>query len=84
MLVLWIVEWALKLALKASSVVCVIASSLFLLSSVFYFVESNVKNGCICLAIAFLFSPYGLHFLAVKLAAWFMVMRMLLKEKVYG
>ncbi len=32
MLVLWIVEWALTLALKASAVVCVIASALFLLS----------------------------------------------------
>ena len=32
MLVLWIVEWALTLALKASAVVCVIASTLFLLS----------------------------------------------------
>ena len=31
MLVLWIVEWALTLALKASAVVCVIASALFLL-----------------------------------------------------
>ena len=50
MLVLWIVEWALTLALKASAVVCVIASALFLLSGFFYFVEGNVKNGCICVA----------------------------------
>ena len=35
MLVLWIVEWALTLALKASAVVCVIASALFLLSGCF-------------------------------------------------
>ena len=61
MLVLWIVEWALTLALKASAVVCVIASALFLLSGVFYFVDGNVQNGCICLGIAFLLSPYGLH-----------------------
>ena len=45
MLVLWIVEWALTLALKASAVVCVIASALFLLSGVFYFVDGNVQNG---------------------------------------
>lgn len=57
MLVLWIVEWALTLALKASAVVCVIASALFLLSGVFYFVDGNVQNGCICLGIAFLLSP---------------------------
>lgn len=60
MLVLWIVEWALTLALKASAVVCVIASALFLLS------------------------PYGLHYLAVKLTARFIGMRMLLKERIYG
>lgn len=41
MLVLWIVEWALTLALKASAVVCVIASALFLLSGVFYFVDGQ-------------------------------------------
>ena len=57
MLVLWIVEWALTLALKASAVVCVIASALFLLSGFFYFVDGNVQNGCICLGIAFLQCP---------------------------
>lgn len=76
MLVLWIVEWALTLAL--------IASALFLLSGVFYFVDGNVQNGCICLGIAFLLSPYGLHYLAVKLTARFIGMRMLLKERIYG
>lgn len=81
MLVLWIVEWAL---LKASAVVCVIASALFLLSGVFYFVDGNVQNGCICLGIAFLLSPYGLHYLAVKLTARFIGMRILLKERIYG
>ena len=84
MLALRIVEWVFKLTLKASSVVCVIASALFLLSCIFYFVESSVLNGCICLGIAFLLSPYGLHFLAVKLTARFMGMRMLLKERIYG
>ena len=88
MLVLWIVEWALTLALtlalKASAVVCVIASALFLLSGVFYFVDGNVQNGCICLGIAFLLSPYGLHYLAVKLTARFIGMRILLKERIYG
>ena len=77
MLVLWIVEWALTLALKASAVVCVIASALFLLSGFFYFVDGNVQNGCICLGIAFLLSPYGLHYLAVKLTARFIGMRRL-------
>lgn len=77
MLVLWIVEWALTLALKASAVVCVIASALFLLSGFFYFVDGNVQNGCICLGIAFLLSPYGLHYLAVKLTARFIGMRIL-------
>ena len=76
MLVLWIVEWALTLALQASA--------LFLLSGVFYFVDGNVQNGCICLGIAFLLSPYGLHYLAVKLTARFIGMRMLLKERIYG
>ena len=84
MLVLRIVEWALTLALKASAVVCVIASALFLLSGFFYFVDGNVQNGCICLGIAFLLSPYGLHYLAVKLTARFIGMRILLKERIYG
>ena len=84
MLVLWIVEWALTLALKTSAVVCVIASALFLLSGFFYFVDGNVQNGCICLGIAFLLSPYGLHYLAVKLTARFIGMRMLLRERIYG
>ena len=70
--------------LKASAVVCVIASALFLLSGLFYFVDGNVQNGCICLGIAFLLSPYGLHYLAVKLTARFIGMRMLLKERIYG
>lgn len=81
---LWIVEWALTLALKASAVVCVIASALFLLSGFFYFVDGNVQNGCICLGIAFLLSPYGLHYLAVKLTARFIGMRILLRERIYG
>ena len=84
MLVLWIIECVCKLALKASAVVCVIASALFLLSGVFYFVDGNVQNGCICLGIAFLLSPYGLHYLAVKLTARFIGMRMLLRERIYG
>lgn len=50
----------------------------------FYFVDGNVQNGCICLGIAFLLSPYGLHYLAVKLTARFIGMRMLLKERIYG
>ena len=49
-----------------------------------YFVDGNVQNGCICLGIAFLLSPYGLHYLAVKLTARFIGMRMLLKERIYG
>ena len=32
----------------------------------------------------FLLSPYGLHYLAVKLTARFIGMRMLLKERIYG
>ena len=69
---------------QASAVVCVIASALFLLSGFFYFVDGNVQNGCICLGIAFLLSPYGLHYLAVKLTARFIGMRILLKERIYG
>ena len=57
MLVLWIVEWALTLALKASAVVCVIASALFLLSGFFYFVDSNVQNGCSVWALRFCSPP---------------------------
>ena len=44
----------------------------------------NVQNGCICLGIAFLLSPYGLHYLAVKLTARFIGMRILLRERIYG
>lgn len=84
MLLLWIIECACKLALKLSSVVFVLASILFVLASIPYFTGGNALNGCICLVIAFLLSPYGLPLLAVKLLAWFIVMRMLLKEKIYG
>ena len=84
MLLLWIVECACRLVLNVSSVVCVIVSILFLLSGFFYFVDGNVQNGCICLGIAFLLSPYGLHYLAVKLTARFISMRILLRERIYG
>ncbi len=71
------------LALKASAVVCVIASALFLLSGVFYFVDGNVQNGCICLGIAFLLSPTDCTIWRVKLTARFIGMRMLLKERIW-
>jgi hypothetical protein len=83
MLLLWIIECACKLALKLSSVVFLLFTILFVLASIPYFTGGNALNGCICLVIAFLLSPYGLPLLAVKLLAWFIVMRMLLKEKIY-
>ena len=84
MLVLWIIECVCKLVLKLSTVVFVLVSILFALASVFHFTHGSVPNGCICLVIAFLLSPYGLPMLAVKLLAWFIVMRTLFKEKLYG
>ena len=84
MLVLWIVEWALTLALKASAVVCVLLSILFVVAGIYHFANGSTLNGCIGLAIAFLLSPYGLSLLAVKLTARFIVIRMLLKERIYG
>jgi hypothetical protein len=84
MLILWLFECVCKLALKLSAVVFTIASILFVLASIFYFTHGSTLNGCIGLAIAFLISPYGLPLLAVKLLAWFIVMRMLFKEKIYG
>lgn len=84
MLILWIIECVCKPVLKLSSVVFVPASILFVAASIFYFTHGSKLNGCIGLVIAFLLSPYGLPMLAVKLLAWFIVMRMLLKEKIYG
>lgn len=84
MLTLWLIECLCKLALKLSSVVFVLASILFLVASIPHFTDGNTLNGCICLVIAFLVSPYGLPMLAVKLLAWFIAMRMLLKERIYG
>lgn len=84
MLVLWIIECVCKLVLKLSTVVFVLASILFVAASIFYFTHGSTLNGCIGLVIAFLLSPYGLPLLAVKLLAWFIVMRTLLKEKIYG
>ena len=84
MLVLWIVEWALTLALKPSSVVFVLLSILFVVAGIYHFANGSTLNGCIGLAIAFLLSPYGLHYLAVKLTARFIGMRMLLRERIYG
>lgn len=84
MLTLWLIECLCKLALKLSSVVFVLASLLFVAVSIFYFTHGSALNGCIGLVIAFLLSPYGLPMLAVKLLAWFIAMRMLLKERIYG
>ena len=84
MLTLWLIECVCKLALKLSSVVFVLASLLFVAASIFYFTHGSMLNGCIGLVIAFLVSPYGLPMLAVKLLAWFIAMRMLLKERIYG
>ncbi len=47
-------------------------------------IVADFFTGMICLGIAFLLSPYGLHLLAVKLVTWFIVMLTLLKEKIYG
>ena len=84
MLVLWVIECAGKLALKLSSVVFVIAATLFFLAGVLYFTNGFPQNGFICLGIAFLISPYGLPMLATKLLARFIVIRMILSEKIYG
>ena len=84
MLIFWIVECVCKLALKLSSVVFVITSTLFILASIPFFTDGSALNGCICMVIAFLLSPYGLPKLAIKLVAWLMFMRILLKEKIYG
>lgn len=84
MLALWVIEFICKLVLKLSSVVFVLISILFVIASIYYFSNGSTLNGCIGLGIAFLLSPYGLPKLAVKLVAWFIVMRTLLKEKIYG
>ena len=84
MLIFWIVELICKLALKLSSVVFVVIAILFALASIPHFSDGNTLNGCICLVIAFLLSPYGLPKLAIHLVAWLIAMRILLKEKIYG
>ena len=84
MLTLWLIECLCKLAIKLSSVIFVLASLLFVAASIFYFTHGSALNGCIGLGIAFLVSPYGLPLLAVRLLAWFIAMRMLLKERIYG
>lgn len=84
MLVLWIIECVCKLALKPSSVVFVLLSILFVVAGIYHFANGSTLNGCIGLAIAFLLSPHGLSLLAVKLTARFIVIRMLLKERIYG
>lgn len=53
MLVLWIVEWVLTLALKASAVVCVIASALFLLSGVFTLWTATCRTAASVWALRF-------------------------------
>ena len=84
MLVMYIVECVCTIALKLSSIVFVLAAILFALASIPHFSDGNTLNGCICLVIAFLLSPYGLPKLAIHLVAWFIAMRILLKEKIYG
>ena len=84
MLTLWLIECLCKLALKLSSIIFVLASLLFVAAGIFYFIHGSALNGCIGLVIAFLVSPYGLPMMAVKLLAWFIAMRMLLKERIYG
>ena len=84
MLILAFLIWLCTLTLHISSVLLNILSVLLVLVSVFSFIDNNVKNGVIELVAAFLLSPYGLPMLAVKLLAWFIAMRMLLKERIYG
>ena len=84
MLILAFLIWLCTLTLHISSVLLNILSVLLVLVSVFSFIDHNVKNGVIELVAAFLLSPYGLPMLAVKLLAWFIAMRMLLKERIYG
>ena len=84
MLALWIIECVCKLALNISSVVFVIISILFVLASIAHFTNGSKLNAFIGLVIAFLISPYGLPMLLTKFVAWFIVIRMLLKEKIYG
>jgi hypothetical protein len=84
MLTLLLIECLCKLALKLSSIIFVLASLLFVAAGIFYFTHGSALKGSIGLVIAFLLSPYGLPMLAVKLLAWFIAMRMLLKERIYG
>lgn len=85
MLVLWIVEWALTLAQSRLPPWSVSSPPPCFCFQVFFtLLDGNVQNGCICLGIAFLLSPYGLHYLAVKLTARFIGMRILLRERIYG
>ena len=84
MLVLWFIEWILSLSLKISSLASKLISFIFILASIYHFVNGSILNGCFGLVIAFLFSSYGLPKLAIHLVAWFIAMRILLKEKIYG
>ena len=84
MLVLWIVEWALTLALKASGRgLChrlrpVSAFRCFLLCGRQRAERLHLSGHCVSAL------PYGLHYLAVKLTARFIGMRILLRERIYG
>lgn len=82
--VLWMLECLCGLALRLSSVAFTLLSILFAAAGILYFLDGDTLNGCIGLGIAFLLSPYGLPMLAVKILAWFIVMRVALKEKIYG
>lgn len=63
---------------------CAALHPVFVVAGIYHFANGSTLNGCIGLAIAFLLSPYGLSLLAVKLTARFIVIRMLLKERIYG
>ena len=83
MLVLAFLIWLCTLALHISAALLNVLSVLLILVSIFSFIDHDVKNGTIELAVAFVLSPYGLPMIGAWLVAQLHLLRDWMKEKVY-
>lgn len=81
---LWLFCGTCKFCLKLSSTVLCFAAILFAIAGIITIVTGSVLKGCIGLAIALAFSPYGIPMIAALILAKFYVFRYWLSDTIYG
>lgn len=81
---LWLFCGVCNLCLKVSSTILCIGAILFAIAGIITICTGSILNGCIGLAIALAFSPYGIPLLAALVLAKFYVFRYWLSDTIYG